>query len=263
MTLTAVLAAILTTTSPVQAFSPSPNPSPEESIVGGTEANWAHYPYMVRLSSGCTATLISRTAILTAQHCVTNPPAYAYLSNGRTVPVTVYSTMPGYDGRHASIRYDLAVLSVNAADTVGVPIVQVGSPWRTQTYRPGVMSTIAGWGATAPDGSGSGVLRAADVPIISDDDMDDVYNPWWWFDGWIEHLMIGAGGSARAACFGDSGGPLMIWDPQYGRVVQVGVTSWGDANCSKPVAYMELAGPNLAWLASMVPSVQFGWGPCT
>ncbi|WP_232320268.1 S1 family peptidase [Herbidospora daliensis] len=240
-----------------------PDPGPEQSIVGGTVSPWSAYPYVVRLSNGCTATLISPTAVLTAQHCVDGyGPLSAHFSNGGSSPSPVYSAMPGFDPDEPWV-YDLAILSVDPAATVGVTPVQVGSPWNPQIYRPGVPATIAGIGATAPSGAGSGVLRAADVPILSDDAMDDVYNPWYWFDDWIEHLMIGAGGSARTTCSGDSGGPLAVWDHARGRVVQVGVTSWGHEDCNRPTAFMELAGPNLAWLASMQPSVMYAWGPCT
>ncbi|WP_204044559.1 S1 family peptidase [Acrocarpospora phusangensis] len=240
-----------------------PIPDPEQSIIGGTVSDWAAYPYIVKLSNGCTATLIAPTSVLTAQHCVVgHGPLSAYFSNGRSAPAPAYSTMPGFNP-DSPWRYDLAILSVPSAETVGVPIVQVGSPWRTDIYRPGVMATIAGIGANRGDGTGGGILRAADVPILSDDAMDDVYNPWYWFDYWIEHLMIGAGGSARSICYGDSGGPLLVWDHARGRVVQVGVTSWTTEGCNTPAAFMELAGPNLAWLASMQPSVRSGWGSCT
>ncbi|GIH24639.1 hypothetical protein Aph01nite_29490 [Acrocarpospora phusangensis] len=239
------------------------DPDPDQQIVGGTVADWADYPYLVRLD-GCSASLISPTKVLTAQHCVAGRtvPPQATFSNGVTVPTQVYSTMPGYV--EDSPGYDLAVLSVPAWATAGVPYVpQVGSPWRPGNYQPGVEATLAGFGLPSPDSDPTefGTLRAIDTPIRSDDAMDDIYNPWYGPDWWISRLMIGAGGSAHTTCYGDSGTALTV-NQDGNRIVQVGVHSFG-LDCTAAAALMELSGPQLAWLASMVPSVQDGWGPCT
>ncbi|WP_204039178.1 trypsin-like serine protease, partial [Acrocarpospora phusangensis] len=242
-------------------------PNPAQAVRGGTLSEWSAYPYMVRLD-GCSGTLITRTAVLTSQYCALRSPGprMATFSNGVTVAATVYSTMPGY--ATDAVSYDLAVLSVPASATAGVPVMpQVGSPWRTENYQPGVQSTLVGFGASAHNASDFGTLRAIDTPIRSDDAMDEIFfrvTPWpwpWADDVWIPRLLIGAGGTARSMCDGDEGGPMMVAQGD-GRLVQVGVYSFG-LNCQDAAAFTELSGANLAWLASMVPSVQFGWGPCT
>jgi hypothetical protein len=90
--------------------------------------------------------------------------------------------------------------------------------------------------------------------------MDDIYNPWYWFDEWNEPLMIGAGTSHVTVCNGDSGGPLLGWMDD--RPVQVGVASFVSDGCDEPGAFMELANAQLAWVASKVPTVKNAWGPC-
>ncbi len=75
--------------------------------------------------------------------------------------------------------------------------------------------------------------------------------------------MIGAGWTNHTVCYGDSGGPLTV---SRARTVQVGVASLVESwphDCGEPGGYAELNGPQLAWLASVVPSIVPSWGPCT
>src|SRR6266508_2216812 len=94
--------------------------------------------------------------------------------------------------------------------------------------------------------------------------MDDIFNPWYGFDNWHEQLMIGAGNTYQTVCSGDSGGPLVV--SRDGRTVQVGVASFtqeDDDACAGAAGFAELAGPQLAWVASQVPSIMDRWGGCT
>ena len=109
-----------------------------------------------------------------------------------------------------------------------------------------------------------GELRAVDTIVRSDSDMDDLYNPWYWFDHWDETLMIGGGTTTQTVCFGDSGGSLLTDADGSWHWVELGVASFTntDRPCAEPGAFAELAGPQLAWLATQVPSIMDGWGPC-
>jgi hypothetical protein len=105
-------------------------------------------------------------------------------------------------------------------------------------------------------------LHVADTVLRSDSYMDDIFNPWYWFDDWLEPLMIGAGSDDQSVCHGDSGSPLVV--NHNGRTVQVGVASFiqdGDT-CRGAAGFAEVAGPQLAWIASQVPSVMDRWGGC-
>jgi hypothetical protein len=132
-------------------------------------------------------------------------------------------------------------------------------------YAPGTLATIMGYGRTSANGPSSFPdLLAADTILQSDDYMDDIFNRWYWFDDWISSLMIGAGTTYQTACFGDSGGPLVVG--RNGGPVQVGVFSFLSAydgdGCNAAGGYSELAGPQLAWIASLLPPVRDGWGGC-
>ena len=95
--------------------------------------------------------------------------------------------------------------------------------------------------------------------------MDDIYNPWYWFDHWNEPFHIGAGSSSQTACHGDSGGPLVVDKDGTWNWIQVGVASfvetWPD-ECSEPAGFSELTNAQLAWVAQQVPSIKAAWGPC-
>jgi hypothetical protein len=75
--------------------------------------------------------------------------------------------------------------------------------------------------------------------------------------------MIGAGWTNHTVCHGDSGDPLTV--QRNGVIVQVGVASFVETwphECGEPGGYAELNGPQLAWVASRVPSIVARWGAC-
>ena len=73
--------------------------------------------------------------------------------------------------------------------------------------------------------------------------------------------MIGAGTATATTCTYDDGAPALV--QRAGNWVQVGVASFSAAGCDRPGGFAELTGAQLAWVASRVPAVLAGWGPCT
>jgi hypothetical protein len=179
--------------------------------------------------------------------------SYANGLGERAASVVVH---PLYDG-DAHNGYDLAILHVPGNNTAGLPTAETGSAWNASAYAPGTAVTLMGTGTTNSGQDSDGRFRTVETTIRSDDDMDDVFNRWFWWDYWIEHLMIGAGGSARTVCYGDSGSPMMA--KVNGRDVLVGIASFVWPDCHEAAAYMELSGPQLAWVAQVAPAVKNQW----
>jgi hypothetical protein len=117
-----------------------------------------------------------------------------------------------------------------------------------------------GYGRTSAGGKPSPVLLAVDTVLHSDEYMDDMWNPWYWFDKWPDEFAIGAGAKGHTAGKGDSGGPLVVYRNEV--TVQVGVASFTKTSCATAAGFAELSGAQLAWVASIVPSITTASGFC-
>jgi Trypsin len=243
---------------------------PAGAIIGGTATSPSVFPSFVRVYSPsglCGGTVIAPDTILTAGHCVVGAApsgVTVYVNDTQPYQATAVMVHPLYaKTRLADIAtHDLALVSLAPGATQGVPNVQVGAPWQPEYRAAGREAWMVGHGRTSADSAPTSELRYVQSVIRSDDFMDDIFNRRWTPDYWTSELNIGAGGSQKTTCFGDSGGPLFI---ATGVWVQVGVSSfvWPFPGCSEAAGFAELSGPQLAWIAEHVPSIRDQWGSCT
>lgn len=201
-------------------------------IVGGERTSTSEYPWAVALTTPaseaayCGGALVAADKVLTAAHCVSG---YMLPSIRVAVGRTDLRTDEGEersvlrawvhpDYRAPEQGHDVAVLTLD--QPVRYDTIPVESD--RDVYRPGRLATVLGWGYTAEGGPSSPMLRQVEVPLVDDDQCAATYRE---FDSAI---MVCAGDpqGGMDACYGDSGGPLIVGN----RLI--GITSWG-SGCAR------------------------------
>ena len=236
-------------------------------IVGGTNAATGEFPSVAYVTFGssfqCTGTLIAPNWVLTAGHCgsltgaaVSTPAAWP----APLINVRVNSVTPGQGQRLTVQRvvvhpnylfssgYDITLLQTTAA--IGVTPTKVAGAAERNTWDPGDIETIVGYGATSEGGSSASVLQKAQVPITTDAYCGDAYGD---FDA-ATMVCAGFPEGGVDTCQGDSGGP-MFSNTSPRRVV--GATSFGEgcARPERPGVYARVADATLRnWIASHAPA---------
>ena len=228
-------------------------PAPETAqIIGGVSAAAGTFGMMAFVyyndgSDGfaCSGTVLSANVVLTAGHCGEDadtgvdddPSGYQVVTgnvdwaDGAARQVSGVSQVvvnPGFD--RSSLRDD-ATLLILSTPTTAPPVQLATSPADSSLLSPQDPATVAGWGAMMSGGSVLQPLQYANTVI-----QNAVYcgsQATYFqrsFDAATELCAVNSPYFDHGTCQGDSGGPLLA--TIGGAVVEIGVTSWGAANCS-------------------------------
>jgi trypsin len=242
---------------------PSQTDGGQPEVVGGTPADPGEYPHQVAIlinglpgiplrSLVCGGSLVSPDTVLTAAHCVTE-----FVASGpnlqdiafRAVPPTLIDVLvdthdlgAGGGGQRLHVRRiraqpeflatagasggDVAVLQL-AGNATSAP-VDIVTPGQESLWAPGTDATVTGWGETDDDPV-TPLLQEATIPIVSDSDCATAYG-----SDFDPSKMLCAGNletGGEGACFGDSGGALVV--DNGGDPLEVGVVLGGDF-CGAP-----------------------------
>jgi secreted trypsin-like serine protease len=225
-------------------------PRARASIIGGTEAANGTFPWLAfviyKSAEGvdlCTGTVISANVILTAGHCgedaetgvVNEPSGYAVVtgnvewsSSAREVSgVSKVLIYPGYARSYAVGDAALLVLSTSTT----APAISLASwPSDSTDLEAGRAAVLAGWGNTYfGQEEPTERLRWAET-VLQKPSYCEAAAPTF-FPG-DELCVINPPEYETGACHGDSGGPLISLNPSGSELIEIGVISHGNDECS-------------------------------
>ncbi|XP_040171370.1 trypsin-4 [Anopheles arabiensis] len=222
---------------PLPRFLPRPHHTvSNHRIVGGFEIDVAETPYQVSLQRSkrhiCGGSVLSGKWILTAAHCTdgSQPESLTvrlgssrHASGGSVIHVARIVQHPDYD--QETIDYDYSLLELESVLTFSNKVQPIALPEQDEAVEDGIMTIVSGWGSTKSAIESNAILRAANVPTVSQDECNQAYHK---SEGITERMLCaGYQQGGKDACQGDSGGPLVAEDKL------IGVVSWG-AGCAQP-----------------------------
>ncbi len=225
----------------------------EPRIVGGAPVAIEDFPYQVAVvvsvgggrSTRCGGAILDPSRVVTAAHCLRDPDTDAPVQAGAVQvragsariadlaavqqrrEAAAYTAHPDYDGTYAdaALLTLAAPLDLSGPRARGIALADAGD---ADVMLPGRPATVSGWGTTSAGGPPSSILRAVDVPLVSDAACAAAYGPFRAASLLCAGDLVDGG---EDSCQGDSGGPLVV--RSGGTPKLVGIVSSG-AGCADP-----------------------------
>lgn len=240
-------------------------------VFGGEDVDLANAPAAVAIVDVnipnayygliCGGTLIEKNLVLTAAHCVnTREPGdidvvadtLELSSNDRErIGVIDIIIHPEYDRNTAYA--DIAIVKLagdSRAGTADIISSDLFSRWSSLLDADST-ATVFGWGATA-ERTRSNHLQSVALPLVDAETCQSAYSD----EGYVVAqgtICAGFASGGKDACRGDSGGPLMMPNPENGSWLQIGIVSWGEG-CAEADSYGVYTSilPYLSWISETV-----------
>jgi len=217
-------------------------------IVNGVEATPGEFPWQLsqqRLGStwshSCGASLLSRTYVLSAAHCVQGTSVTVLRvvagvhdrtdANGVISNVASYKTHERYNlAGEGTFGNDIAILTLSTPIAANGGNIQYASlPDNNNDLFFDRTCVISGWGRTSSSNILPTFLQKVDITIISTARCNQLLAPVNGATATDRMVCLFDSVAQTGSCNGDSGGPLNCKYPTASdsRRVVAGVTSWG------------------------------------
>ncbi|XP_037809802.1 brachyurin-like [Lucilia sericata] len=219
-------------------------------IVDGTQAALGQFPWHVLLRRDAqdellgAGSIIANKWVLTAAHCVYGR-SFVHLEfgtvnlyfDGLIMNSTKFYIYPQYNHRYLTDDIALIELPEELTFDQNINAIELVSSIYVSNDFVNEIGIVTGFGWPSNQANNfSEWLLWGNVEVISNEDCAREFD-----ENIIENTAmctIGYAGSDITPCKGDSGGAL-VWENQYGKLVQIGVASFAKVNrCSEfPAAY--------------------------
>ncbi|XP_033225818.1 venom serine protease 34-like [Belonocnema kinseyi] len=242
-------------------------------IVGGENTGVNEFPMMAGLVDAilvrvfCGAVIISNRYVLSAAHCVANKQAQelgvligdhdvsaGIDANATLLRVAGFVVHPSYVINKRNSNFDIAVIAVVGSIKFTNEIGPACLPFHhNRDSFSGAVVEILGWGTTEFAGPTSNILQKAKVSVIN---LSKCLNT---FPNLVDSQMCTLG-QGTDACQFDSGGPVLWENPTSGRLVSVGIISYGIACGTKNPSVNTRVGAFVDWILSVTPDANYCMG---
>nr|CAI9696356.1 unnamed protein product [Rangifer tarandus platyrhynchus] len=213
-------------------------------IIGGHEAKPHSRPYMAYLQyqiqddkMKCGGFLVRQDFVLTAAHC-----------NGRSIKVKLGAhnikkkertqqvirvrraiPHPGYNNK--TQVNDIMLLQLKRKAKVTATVSTIRLPSGSDTVKPGMLCSVAGWGRLCVNGPTIDKLQEVELEVQRDEECKAHYKHY----NTDTQICVGNPRMRKNAMEGDSGGPLVCDD------VAQGIVSYGKRNGTPPRIFTRIS----------------------
>ena len=244
-------------------------------IIGGygaVQGDWGFMAFILHVDANgnpdfmCDGTVVAPNVVLTAGHCAVDETTGATLdasgfgvvtgtldwTNAAQRQLSLVSQVivnPAYDPAIAETT-DAALLVLSTPTTA--PAIPLATSADAYLEQAGTPAYVAGWGDVYSGGGDVAPLQWAPT-VVQRPGYCALVDPY--FDGSAELCTVNPPTDDTGTCNGDSGGPLAAFGPS-GELVEIGVTSFGPADCNTSTAdYFTSVIPIYSWAAGWIHAV--------